>query len=300
MSSPFTPQQSPRQVAMLKAMGVGVWWHPVGEDEPEQQLQTQLVEQRHEIPPQPVAAQATKAAVPQQRADVESKQSVASSSGSAAQPAAPAVLQRVSVGALGQLDWQALQDTMLGCQQCDLSHRRRHVVPGVGDAQRPDWLFVGEAPGEEEDLQGQPFVGRSGQLLDRMLAAMGLRREHQVFITNVVKCRPPLNRDPQPQEVQKCSPYLLRQIELLQPRMIVALGRFAAHAVLEQGGCLTDSKAAPLGRLRGQVHTGQFGGVQIPVVATFHPSYLLRSPAEKHKAWADLCLAMHTLDAQAP
>ena len=268
MSTPLTPQHSPRQVAMLKAMGVGVWWHPVGEDEPAPQPETRAGERHQAIPPEPVAA--------------------------------PMVIQRVSVGALGQLDWQALQDTMLGCQQCDLSQRRRHVVPGVGDAQRPDWLFVGEAPGEEEDLQGQPFVGRSGQLLDRMLAAMGLQRERQVFITNVVKCRPPLNRDPQPQEVQKCSPYLLRQIELLQPRMIVALGRFAAHAVLEQGGCLADNKAAPLGRLRGHVHTGQFGGVHIPVVATFHPSYLLRSPAEKHKAWTDLCLAMHTLDAQAP
>jgi DNA polymerase len=218
----------------------------------------------------------------------------------APKPHAPITVQRVSVGALGQLDWQALQDTMLGCQQCDLSQRRRQVVPGAGDAQRPDWLFVGEAPGEEEDLQGQPFVGRSGQLLDRMLAAMGLQRERQVFITNVVKCRPPMNRDPQPHEVHQCSPYLLRQIELLQPRMIVALGRFAAHAVLEQGGCLADSKAAPLGRLRGQVHTGQFGGVHIPVVATFHPSYLLRSPAEKSKAWADLCLAMQALDEQAP
>jgi len=280
MSSPFTPQQSPRHVAMLKAMGVGVWWHPVGENElapPE----TKPHELSHEIAPQPLAAEATKAL----KAPPISP--------------APAVVQRVSVGRLGQLDWQALQDTMLGCQQCDLSQRRRHVVPGMGDAQRPHWLFVGEAPGEEEDLQGQPFVGRSGQLLDRMLAAMGLQRERQVFITNVVKCRPPLNRDPQPSEVQQCSPYLLHQIELLQPRMIVALGRFAAHAVLAQGGCLADSKAAPLGRLRGQVHTGQFGGVQIPVVATFHPSYLLRSPAEKHKAWADLCLAMQTLDAQA-
>lgn len=268
MSTPLTPQHSPRQVAMLKAMGVGVWWHPVGDDQPASQPEARPGERNQAIPPEPVAA--------------------------------PMVMQRVSVGSLGQLDWQALQDTMLGCQQCDLSQRRRHVVPGLGDAQRPDWLFVGEAPGEEEDLQGQPFVGRSGQLLDRMLAAMGLQREHQVFMTNVVKCRPPLNRDPQPQEVQKCSPYLLRQIELLQPRMIVALGRFAAYAVLEQGGCLADSKGAPLGRLRGQVHTGLFGGVHIPVVTTFHPSYLLRSPAEKHKAWADLCLAMHTLDAQAP
>ena len=281
MSSPFTPQQSPRQVAMLKTMGVGVWWHPVGEDEAVQQPEIQPVEQHHEIPPQPVAAQATKAAVP---------------------PTAPALLQRVSVDAMGQLDWQALQDTMVGCQQCNLSQRRHHVVPGFGDAQRPDWLFVGEAPGEEEDLQGQPFVGRSGQLLDRMLAAMGLQRERQVFITNVVKCRPPLNRDPQPQEVQKCSPYLLRQIELLQPRMIVALGRFAGFTLLSQAGFIDSTKNGlpHLGLMRGQVYQSQFGALNIPVVVTYDPRSLLNSPAEKHKAWADLCLAMHTLDAQAP
>jgi uracil-DNA glycosylase family 4 len=297
MSSPFTPQQSPRHVAMLKAMGVGVWWHPVAEDA------------AHEAVTQAHVAQAEMAAVEQR---VESPVRAASHPATTAAPmrvasapvgvlpGVPVVVQRVSTGALSTLDWQALQDTLVGCQQCELSQRRRQVVPGAGDAQRPDWLFVGEAPGEEEDIQGQPFVGRSGQLLDRMLAAMGLQRERQVFITNVVKCRPPMNRDPQRQEVQQCSPYLLRQIELLQPRMIVALGRFAAHAVLEQGGCLADSKAAPMGRLRGQVHTGQFGGLSIPVVATFHPSYLLRSPAEKAKAWADLCLAMHTLDGQPP
>jgi DNA polymerase len=271
---------------MLKAMGVGVWWHPVGEDE---------------IPSQTLAAEAVKAATPQNPVAVVN-QAPATSHGPAAKPAAPAAMQRVSLGALGQLDWQALQDTMVGCQQCDLSQRRRHVVPGMGDAQRPDWLFVGEAPGEEEDLQGQPFVGRSGQLLDRMLAAMGLQRERQVFITNVVKCRPPLNRDPQPQEVQKCSPYLLRQIELLQPRMIVALGRFAGFTLLSQAGFIDSTKNGlpHLGLMRGQVYQSQFGALNIPVVVTYDPRSLLNSPAEKHKAWADLCLAMYTLDAQAP
>lgn len=285
MSSPFTPQQSPRHVAMLKAMGVGVWWHPVAEDMAQEHVSA--VVQAHEAQPETPTAVERRIERPVPAA--------------ATLPAAPAV-QRVSVGALGQLDWQALQDTLVGCQQCELSQRRRQVVPGAGDAQRPDWLFVGEAPGEEEDIQGQPFVGRSGQLLDRMLAAMGLQREQQVFITNVVKCRPPMNRNPQPQEVQQCSPYLLRQIELLQPRIIVALGRFAAYTVLGQAGCLgaSESTMPPLGKLRGQVHTGQFGGLSIPVVATFHPSYLLRSPAEKSKAWADLCLAMHTLDGQPP
>jgi DNA polymerase len=279
MSSPFTPQQSPRHVTMLKAMGVGVWWHPVAEEAADERVSA--VVQAHEMKPEIATAAERRIERP-------------------VPAAAPPAVQRVSVGALGQLDWQALQDTIVGCQQCELSQRRRLVVPGAGDAQRPDWLFVGEAPGEEEDIQGQPFVGRSGQLLDRMLAAMGLQREQQVFITNVVKCRPPMNRNPQQQEVQQCSPYLLRQIELLQPRIIVALGRFAAYTVLGQAGCLgaSESTMPPLGKLRGQVHTGQFGGLSVPVVATFHPSYLLRSPAEKAKAWADLCLAMHTLDGQ--
>ena len=301
MSLPFIPQQSPRQVAMLKAMGVEVWWQPVAEDAahetpeavvqaPAAQAEVVVVEQRVESPVKAAVNPATPA--PPIRV---------ASAPVAVAPAAPVVVQRVNTGALSTLDWAALQDTIVGCQQCELSQRRRHVVPGVGDAQRPDWLFVGEAPGEEEDLKGEPFVGRSGQLLDRMLAAMGLQREHKVFITNVVKCRPPMNRNPQPQEVQRCSPYLMRQIELLQPRIIVALGRFAAYTVLGQAGCLgaSESTMPPLGKLRGQVHTGQFGGLSIPVVATFHPSYLLRSPAEKSKAWADLCLAMHTLDGQA-
>jgi uracil-DNA glycosylase family 4 len=299
MSSPFTPQQSPRHVAMLKAMGVGVWWHPVAEE-----AAHEAVVQSH-VAPAEMAAVAQRVELPVKAASHPVTPAAPMRVASApvgASPAAPVVVQRVSTGALSTLDWQALQDTLVGCQQCELSQRRRQVVPGAGDAQRPDWLFVGEAPGEEEDIQGQPFVGRSGQLLDRMLAAMGLQRAQQVFITNVVKCRPPMNRNPQPQEVQQCSPYLLRQIELLQPRIIVALGRFAAYTVLGQAGCLgaSESTMPPLGKLRGQVHTGQFGGLSIPVVATFHPSYLLRSPAEKSKAWADLCLAMHTLDGQAP
>ena len=163
----------------------------------------------------------------------------------------------------------------------------------------PDWLVIGEAPGEEEDRQGLPFVGRAGQLLDRMLAAMHLGREQKVYITNVIKCRPPHNRNPDPVEIAQCAPYLLRQVELLRPRIVLAMGRFAAQTVLAQGGRFDAAalQQMPLGKLRGQVHQVTLGGQTLPVVVTYHPAYLLRSPAEKGKAWADLCLAMETLDA---
>jgi DNA polymerase len=150
-------------------------------------------------------------------------------------------------------------------------------------------MIVGEAPGEQEDAQGEPFVGRSGQLLDAMLGAMGLGRsegpaDRQVFIANVIKCRPPANRNPSPDEVARCEPYLRQQVSLVKPKLLLAMGRFAAQSLLQT----TD----PIGRLRGQVHHYQ----GIPVVVTYHPSYLLRSPQEKAKAWHDLCLAMKVMD----
>jgi DNA polymerase len=151
------------------------------------------------------------------------------------------------------------------------------------------WMIVGEAPGEQEDKQGLPFVGPAGQLLDAMLAAMGLTREADVYIANVIKCRPPHNRNPEPAEVAQCRPYLQRQIELVQPDLILALGRFAAQTLL--AGVLPDVDKLPLGKLRGQVY--RVDGR--PVVVSYHPAYLLRSPAEKGKAWADLCLAMEAL-----
>jgi DNA polymerase len=162
-------------------------------------------------------------------------------------------------------------------------------VFGVGD-RRARWLVVGEAPGEHEDLQGEPFVGQAGQLLDNMLKAIGLERaangDQGVFIAYVLKCRPPANRNPQPQEVLKCEPYLRRQVELLQPQIILALGRFAAQSLLQ--ATVPDVAALPLGKLRGQVH--QYQGV--PVIVSYHPAYLLRTPQDKAKAWADLCLAL--------
>lgn len=206
---------------------------------------------------------------------------------------APVAIPLVPVPDVSGLDWPALQQAIAQCQACALGTQRRQAVPGMGDTQ-PDWLIVGEAPGEEEDRQGLPFVGRSGQLLDKMLLAMGLSRTQGVYIANVIKCRPPLNRNPEPQEVAQCSPYLLRQIALLRPKIVLTMGRFAAQAVLGQGGCYAAEALhrLPLGQLRGRIHQAQLGALNLPVVATYHPAYLLRSPAEKAKAWADLCLAM--------
>ena len=180
------------------------------------------------------------------------------------------------------MDWQALQDCVKNCQACDLAKTRTQTVFGVGDP-NADWFIVGEAPGAEEDTRGEPFVGQAGRLLDNMLAAIHLKRGENVYIANVLKCRPPQNRDPNGEEVQKCDPYLKRQVELIQPKIIIALGKFAAQSLLN-----TESS---ISSLRGKLH--EYHGV--PVVITFHPAYLLRSPLEKAKAWEDLCLARETM-----
>ena len=171
-------------------------------------------------------------------------------------------------------DWAALEEAVRSCTRCALHNTRTQTVFGVGN-RKAHWLFVGEAPGADEDRQGEPFVGAAGKLLNAMLAALGLKRE-QVYIANVLKCRPPNNRDPQAGEVEQCEPYLIRQIELIQPKLIVALGRHAAHSLLK-----TD---LALARLRGQRLSYQ----NIPLVVTYHPAYLLRTPSDKRKAWEDL------------
>jgi uracil-DNA glycosylase len=171
-------------------------------------------------------------------------------------------------------DWATLEEAVRTCTKCALHKTRTQTVFGVGN-HRAQWMFIGEAPGADEDAQGEPFVGRAGQLLNAMLAALGLKRE-EVFIANVLKCRPPNNRDPQADEVEHCEPYLIRQIELIQPKLIVALGRHAAHSLLK-----TD---LALARLRGQRLSYQ----NIPLVVTYHPAYLLRTPSDKRKAWEDL------------
>jgi DNA polymerase len=180
------------------------------------------------------------------------------------------------------IDWDPLRAAVAACAACDLHKTRTQTVFGVGNT-RAEWLVIGEAPGAEEDRQGEPFVGRAGQLLNAMLLAIGLPRE-TVFIANVLKCRPPGNRDPKPEEVSRCLPFLSAQIALLKPKILLAVGRIAAQNLLA-----TD---APLARLRGKVH--RFGDAETPLVITYHPAYLLRTPADKRKAWEDLKFARAT------
>lgn len=186
--------------------------------------------------------------------------------------------------AIAVMDWSELEATIKSCTRCDLYRSRTHAVPGVGD-RTADWMVIGEGPGADEDRQGEPFVGRAGKLLDQMLLAIGLMRA-EVYITNIVKCRPPGNRDPRPEEAAACENYLRRQIRLIQPKIILAVGRIAAHNLLQ-----TDQR---VGALRGKRF--EYADTGIPVVVTYHPAYLLRSPAEKRKAWQDLLLARRVMD----
>jgi DNA polymerase len=238
---------SERQREMLAAMGVRVFDRPVAA----------------EAPP-PVAAPARSPA-------------------QAPAPAHPSARADIAT-----LDWPGLRAAVAGCRACGLCESRTQTVFGVGN-EHARLMIVGEAPGENEDLQGEPFVGQAGKLLDNMLRAIGLTRaddtpERQVFIANTLKCRPPRNRNPDPAETAMCAPFLERQIELVQPRLLLAMGRFAAQSLLR-----TDE---PIGKLRGRVHRWR----DIPVVVTYHPAYLLRSLAEKARAWDDLCLAASNLE----
>ena len=179
----------------------------------------------------------------------------------------------------------SLNKEILTCTRCDLHKTRTQAVCGAGTL-AADLLVIGEAPGADEDRQGEPFVGQAGQLLTRMLRAAGLDRD-TVYIANILKCRPPENRNPHAAEIEQCLPFLQRQIELVQPRLILVVGGVAAHNMLDS--------EEPVGKLRGRVH--HFGEQQIPLVVTYHPAYLLRSPAQKSKSWADLLLAMDVLSA---
>lgn len=181
-------------------------------------------------------------------------------------------------------DWQALESAVSTCTRCALHETRTRTVFGVGNRDA-DWMIVGEAPGQEEDRRGEPFVGRAGQLLDEMLRALGLDRQ-SVFIANILKCRPPDNRDPGQDEAAACREYLDRQIELVSPRLILAVGRIAAQRLLDSD--------APVGRMRGRRHS--LGDGALPVIVTYHPAYLLRSPTQKRKTWQDLVLAKRVFD----
>ncbi len=294
-----------RQLSMLDAMGIKLWLPDA----------SPVAEQAHE----PATAQAATEAVAAKpvhpensdqklpNAGIESAQYAIEKIALVATPRVQTLPTRALAAQLHprpegieQMDWAALQSAVSSCQACHLCQSRKNTVFGVGgslpdvsQAPQVDWLIVGEAPGENEDLQAEPFVGQAGKLLDNMLAAMkmgqagqGLSRSHGVYIANVLKCRPPANRNPSSEEVAMCEPYLARQIELLRPKMILAMGKFAIQT-------LTGSNE-PVGKLRGRVHTLKHASYQAPVIVTYHPAYLLRNLPDKAKAWADLLLAMQT------
>ncbi len=241
---------SERQRLMLQEMGLRVWT--------------------------PVAVEAPAAPVPEPA--------------SLAAPATAAVPPDDRAAAIAAMPWPALREAVAQCTACSLCQSRRQTVFGVGHP-NAHWMIVGEAPGEQEDLKGEPFVGAAGHLLDSMLRALNLTRdeappERQVYIANTLKCRPPRNRNPEPEELARCEPFLMRQIELIRPRLILAMGRFAVHSLLRS--------SEPIGKLRGRVHRYQ----GVPLVVTYHPAYLLRNLADKSRAWDDLCLAAQVADAK--
>ena len=256
-------QLDARQRAMLEEMGIRVFWpesSPVAVEAPVRAEVAEAV-----VQPLPVEVRAP-----------------ARPPGSPIAPPRPDAPARQHIPGVEHMEWDALEQAVAACRACGLCDSRRNTVFGVGDL-HPDVLVVGEAPGENEDLQGEPFVGQAGKLLDNMLAAMAMSRRQRVYIANVLKCRPPGNRNPEPQEIAQCEPFLRRQVELLRPKMILAMGRFAVQTLLQSG--------EPIGKLRGRVH--EYHGV--PVVVTYHPAYLLRNLPDKAKAWADLCLAQAVL-----
>ena len=264
---------------MLRAMGLRVWTpavrHAVALPEPEPETEQTAASE-------PVGARLASLAAP-------APQVVARPPSATSATSAPP-----ANGAVAAMDWDALREAVAGCRACALCDSRTQTVFGVGH-RRAHWMVVGEAPGEQEDRIGEPFVGAAGQLLDRMLAALNLTRaddgtappSQRVYIANTLKCRPPRNRNPLAEEVAQCEPYLVRQIELLRPRLILAMGRFAVQSLLRSD--------EPIGRLRGRVHRYQ----GVPLVVTYHPAYLLRNLPDKAKAWEDLCLAASVAEAAA-
>ena len=212
----------------------------------------------------------------------EARTALAAKAGRGESEPAPPPASGARLSRIAGLEWRDFARDVSACTACALCRTRNKAVPGVGDP-HAQWLFVGEAPGAEEDAKGEPFVGQAGRLLDNMLAALGMKRGDNVYIANVLKCRPPANRTPEPFEVESCRPYLDRQIELIRPSLIVALGKSAATTLLNVD--------ATIASLRGRVH--RYRGV--PLLVTYHPAYLLRNLPDKAKAWEDLCLARATM-----
>ena len=273
-----------RQLAMLNEMGVRLWLPPqvfAGEPAPAPVAQVVVDHSAAAVDTGPVTVQGIEVAA----SEVEA---APSRQAGAARPSTPVALPT----GVSLMDWPALRDAVSACTACPLCEARRQTVFGVG-SEHAHWMVVGEAPGEQEDIRGEPFVGKSGQLLDNMLTAIGLTRgdavpAQQVYIANSVKCRPPGNRNPAPAELAQCEPFLIRQVQLLKPRIILAMGRFAVQSLLRSD--------EPIGRLRGRVHRYQ----GLPLIVTYHPAYLLRNLEDKSKAWDDLCLAVETARADAP
>ena len=304
MTDPTRFDLDDRQRAMLAEMGVRVWWPKTSELSVSATDMVPAELAAHSGAPAPDLQEGTRQApshaatrpANNPAADTAESEVTAKAAhnrpapATAPAPTAPAVLA-VPVAVVAQpladgvdvMDWAALQGTVSACQVCALCTGRKNTVFGMGHVQA-DWMVVGEAPDEEEAAQGAPFVGQSGQLLDNMLKAVGLNRQDEsgsgVYIANALKCRPAVSRNPTPAEVATCAPYLMRQVALVKPKVILAMGRFAVQSLLQS--------TEPLGKLRGQVHDCQ----GVPVVVTYHPSYLLRNPADKAKAWADLVLAL--------
>jgi DNA polymerase len=302
-----------RRLAMLREMGVP-FWQPLlrAGAMPVTNLPPETPQGFAAPPTAPPTAPVPAVARPAPREGAVAPPARAAASAPPADVAAP----WAPASDVRSLDWPALREAVAGCRACGLCEKRRQTVFGVGHP-RAHWMVVGEAPGEQEDLRGEPFTGPAGRLLDQMLGALGLTRAEtaaedasgtssgtpsgtvagtfaekaaaltparQVYIANTLKCRPPGNRNPEPAELAKCEPFLVRQIELVRPRVILAMGRFAVQALLR-----TDE---PLGRLRGRVHRYQ----GVPLIVTYHPAYLLRNLLDKAKAWDDLCLAKDTMD----
>lgn len=272
-----------RRDAILREMGLAPLWRLRG-SEPVDAAAAPVA-----APPEPVAMPAEAVPAPARtptpdprrvRPDLrEGMHQATVETAAVARPVQPADAGEAVSG----LDWETLEARIRDCEACGLCKRRKQAVPGVGDRQA-DWLFVGEGPGAEEDERGEPFVGQAGRLLDAMLASIDLRRGEDVYIANAVKCRPPNNRTPEAAELAACFPYLQRQIALIRPRLIIALGRPAAQALLNEEVRI----AASRGKL--------FSHNDIPVVVTYHPAYLLRNLQDKAKAWEDLCFARRTMD----
>jgi len=269
-----------RQRAMLQEMHIPVWWPAA-----------HAVQAEATVAEPPAVRRAVPTVAAREEPDAREARSAPAAPVTPVAQIAPPTPQRAErPSGIETMGWVELQQAVAGCTACKLCSTRKNTVFGVGPAApadgvapRADWMIVGEAPGENEDIKGEPFVGQAGKLLDGMLNAIGLKRGEAVYIANVVKCRPPGNRTPTPEEARACAPFLDRQLELIRPKLIVALGKTAAMRLL--------GTEASLGSLRGRVH--RYKG--IPLVVTYHPAYLLRSLTEKAKAWEDLLFARRTL-----